>query len=84
MTFLLIIGIILQNWNMSQEQRLKLANNVKHYRELNRYTREEVSLSLGFDNSYIGKLEKGKINITIDRLTRIATFFNIEVKDLVK
>lgn len=69
---------------MSQEGRLKLSANLKYYRELYGYTREETSLSLGFDNSYIGKVEKGKINITIDRLTKIASFFNIEIKDLVK
>lgn len=52
---------------------LRTHNNIK---------REELSLALGFDNSYISKLEKGKINITIDKLTLIADYFNIELKDL--
>ena len=61
---------------MSQEIRLKIANKVKSLRVLNNLTKEELSLKLGFDNSYISKLELGKINITIDRLTLIADYFN--------
>ena len=37
---------------------------------------------LGFDNSYISKLEKGKINITIDKLSKIAKFFGVDIKEL--
>ena len=46
------------------------------------YKREELSLALGFDNSYISKLEKGKINITIDKLSVIADYFNVDLVDL--
>lgn len=61
---------------MSQEIRLKIANKVKSLRVSNNLTKEELSLKLGFDNSYISKLELGNINITIDRLTLIADYFN--------
>ena len=44
--------------------------------------KEELSLLLGFDNSYISKLEKCKINITIDKIQKIADYFNVNVKDL--
>ena len=82
MSFLLIITQIFHNWNMSQEIRKKLAENVKKYRLKNKLNREELSLMLGFDNSYISKLEKCKVNITIDKLSAIAKYFNINVKDL--
>ena len=67
---------------MGQDIRNVLSNNLKKYRKVKNLKREELSLLLGFDNSYISKLEKCKINITIDKLSIIATFFDIKVKDL--
>jgi transcriptional regulator with XRE-family HTH domain len=73
---------------MSQDSlfsnRLILAHNVKELRLKSNIKREELSLALGFDNSYISKLEKCKINITIDKLTMIANYFSIEIIDLFK
>ena len=67
---------------MSQDVRKILSANVATYRQKLKLKREELSLALGFDNSYISKLEKGKINITIDKIELIAEYFNISVKDL--
>ena len=71
---------------MSQDNvlsnRIILANNVKRLRSKLKIKREELSLALGFDNSYISKLEKGKINITIDKLSVIADYFNVDIVDL--
>ena len=73
---------------MSQDNvlsnRIILANNVKRLRSKLKIKREELSLALGFDNSYISKLEKGKINITIDKLSIIADYFNVDLVDLFK
>ena len=78
--------IIAHNWNMSQDNvlsnRIILANNVKRLRSKLKIKREELSLALGFDNSYISKLEKGRINITIDKLSVIADYFNVGLVDL--
>lgn len=71
---------------MSQDRKIYnrkiLAQNIIAYRTKRKISREELSLNLGFDNSYISKLEKGNINITIDKLTIIADYFEIEIKDL--
>lgn len=63
---------------MSQVSRKYIAQNVKKYRKPKDLTREELSLILGFDNSYISKLERGMINITIDKLDMITDFFEID------
>ena len=80
--------IIAHNWNMSQDNilsnRIILATNIKRLRSKSKIRREELSLALGFDNSYISKLEKGKINITIDKLSIIADYFNVDLVDLFK
>ena len=67
---------------MSQTTRELLAHNVAKYRNQKKLSREELSLTLNFDNSYISKLERCKVNITIDRMSKIAQYFEVEVKDL--
>ena len=42
-----------------------LSENIRILREKNNITREQLSLILGFENSYISKLERKKINIVI-------------------
>jgi transcriptional regulator with XRE-family HTH domain len=64
---------------MSQEIRNRIANNLKVLRTEKKLRREELSLLLGFDNSYISKLERGSVNITIDRLSKIAEYFGVDV-----
>lgn len=69
---------------MGQEIRNILSKNIEKYRVKKKLKREELSLILGFDNSYISKLEKGRINITIDKLAKIANFLEIEIYKLLK
>ena len=67
---------------MSQEIRIRIAKNVKKYRTEKGLKREELSLLLGFDNSYISKLERGTINVTIDKLNKISDYFGVDIVEL--
>lgn len=67
---------------MSQVHRKILANNVERLRTARQMKKEELSLALGFDNSYISKLEKCNVNITIDKMNMIAEYFDVELTDL--
>ena len=69
---------------MNKYSRERIAQNIKKYRTEKCLKREELSLSLGFDNSYISKLERGTINITIDKLEKIADFFEVDVSNLLQ
>ena len=69
---------------MSQEIRNILANNITKLRIKKKLNKEELSLILGFDNSYISKLEKSKINITLDKLEKLANFFEVDLYKLLK
>ena len=46
--------------------------------------REELSLTLGFDNSYISKLERETVNITIDRLEKIANYLDVDIVKIIR
>ena len=69
---------------MSKSIREILSKNIRKYREDWHFSMEELSLLLEVDNSYISKLEKSKINITIDKLEKLAQILGIEVVDLFK
>lgn len=69
---------------MNQETRKNIAKNINSLRIKKGLKREELSLTLGFDNSYISKLEKGNVNITIDKVEMIADFFGVAPYILLK
>ncbi len=68
---------------MSQLLRERIALNVQKYRIEKGYKREALSLLLGCDNSYISKLEKQRVNITIDKLEQLANIFEIDAIELI-
>ena len=67
---------------MNQDSKVIIATNVKKLREQVKLTREKLSLILEFENSYISKLENEKVNITIERLDKIANYFNVKTFEL--
>ncbi len=69
---------------MSQELRQILAKNIEKLRIKQKLSKEQLSLILGVDNSYISKLEKGKINITLDKIELLANHFEIKPYLLLK
>ena len=44
----------------------------------------ELSLKAGIDRSYMGKIERGEINITLEKIHQIAKALDIELVDLVE
>lgn len=67
---------------MNQDSKVAIATNVKKLREQAQLTREKLSLILEFENSYISKLENKKVNITIERLDKIASYFGVKTFEL--
>ncbi|MBQ8459309.1 helix-turn-helix transcriptional regulator [bacterium] len=62
----------------------KLGKNLRKLRKSKGLSQEELSLNLDFDGSYIGKVENGKLNITLDKLINIAEYFQIDIIELLK
>ncbi|MBQ8168243.1 helix-turn-helix transcriptional regulator [bacterium] len=67
---------------MTKDIKKILAKNIEKLRRAKRITQEDLSLELEFDGSYIGKIENAKMNITIDKIDKIAKYFDIEVYQL--
>lgn len=67
---------------INKNVKTKLGKNIKNLRHKRGISQEELSLTLGLDNSYVGKVENAKLNITVDKLILIADYFNVNVKNL--
>lgn len=69
---------------MTNDVRQRIAKNLKKYRDKFCISQEALSLELDLNVSYIGKVENAKMNISLDKLSAIAQYFNIDVIDLLK
>ena len=56
--------------------------NVRQLRNNFFITQDELSKLTGIDRGQISKIEKGKINATLETIKKIADAFNIKLKDL--
>jgi len=56
--------------------------NIKTIREMKNLTRDYVAAELDMTASGYGKIERGEIDITISKIYRLASIFEITVSDL--
>ncbi|QEE50334.1 helix-turn-helix transcriptional regulator [Flavobacterium alkalisoli] len=70
--------------NISEEKYLiELGNKIKHFREENNLSQEDLANDCNIPKSQIGRIERAEINTTIRTLIKIASALNIPVKDLI-
>ncbi len=62
----------------------KFGERLKELRDKNKVTQEQVAEKVGVDRSYMGFLERGEKNPTLEKLTLIAKAFNITLSELLK
>ncbi len=62
----------------------KIGQNICCLRKELGYSQEKLALEAGLDRTYIPKVEKGKINITINSLEKVAKALKVNLIDLFK
>lgn len=62
--------------------RESFARNLKRYRTLEDYTQEELSLECGYDRTYVGKIERGSKDPSMEAIIRIAEVLDLPVSSL--
>jgi transcriptional regulator with XRE-family HTH domain len=62
--------------------KLLLGKRIRYLRRLDDLSREDFAEKAGISHKYIGEIERGKANLTIDIAGKIATALNIEMTDL--
>jgi transcriptional regulator with XRE-family HTH domain len=57
--------------------------NVKIIRELKNFTQKFMASQLMISQSNYSRMEKGSVNISIDKLEKISSIFEISVSDII-
>lgn len=59
-----------------------LGQNIRKARQEKKISQEKLALMCGLDRSYMGRIERGEVNITLEKLYLIASILKIDVKKL--
>ena len=55
---------------------------VRKYRNENNISQEKLALLCNLDRSYMGRIERGEVNITLERLYELAKALNVSPSSL--
>ncbi len=55
---------------------------IKNFRKAKNLTQEELAFKIDVDISYIGKVERARMNISIDKIIKLADALEVPVKVL--
>lgn len=61
---------------MRYEIASSLGQNIREQRLLIGLSQDALALACGMDRSYIGRIERGEVNLTVEKLYRLAENLN--------
>lgn len=65
------------------EIRRRFGQNLRAVRKAQGVSQEHLAYAAGIDRSYVGKIERGEVNLTIEKLYLLAKTLGCSPKDLV-
>jgi len=65
-----------------QSARLRLAANLRATRKEKGISQEELAAIAGLHRTYVGAIERGERNVSIDNIERLAVALHLDVLDL--
>lgn len=63
---------------------IDVGNMIRKYRRANKYTQDELGEILQINQSYLGRIERGEVNITLDTLSKIANSLRVKPSELLE
>jgi len=67
---------------MGYDIKKGLGKKIRSLRKLKGFTQEELGDKAGISYKFIGEIERGEVNPSLDSLTSIANALSVKVKDL--
>lgn len=61
---------------------MRFGQRVKERREEQGLSQRKLALMIGMDNTYLGRIEAGRCNLSIDTMSRIASALGVEIREL--
>jgi transcriptional regulator with XRE-family HTH domain len=63
--------------------RIKIGQRIRHFRQKLKMTQEQLGEKCGLNYKYVGEVERGAQNISIDTMSKIASALKVELADLI-
>jgi len=63
---------------------LLIGINIRRLRKERKWSQADLALKVDMHRSYVGAIERGGKNISLDKLARLAIVFEIKIEDLFK
>lgn len=60
----------------------QFGSNVREVRKNRDISQDQLALRAGIDRSYMGRIERGQVNITLEKVYRLAEALDCSVYDL--
>lgn len=67
---------------MSDDIRKKIGDKIRQLRKLRGFTQEQLGEKSGLSYKFIGEVERGTVNPSLDSLISIAVALDVSIKDL--
>ena len=64
------------------ELNIQFGQLVRKYRKERNMSQEQLALLCNMDRSYLGRIERGEVNPTLEKLYELAKSLDVNVKDL--
>ncbi len=64
------------------ELSVAIGQLIRTKRTQQKITQESLALQCGIDRSYMGRIERGEVNLTVEKLYEVASVLQIEVSEL--
>lgn len=61
----------------------EFGKNLRSIRKAKGFSQEKLALKAGFDRSYTGKVERGEVNITLEKIYTLSAALACDPKDLI-
>lgn len=67
---------------MNQELAISIGTKIRETRKSKSISQEQLALRTAIDRSYLGRIERGEVNITVEKLYQISQTLEVDVKIL--
>jgi len=67
---------------MNQELALSIGSKIRETRKTKSISQEQLALLTTIDRSYLGRIERGEVSITVEKLYQISQTLNVDPKKL--
>lgn len=78
----IVIVLFFEHLIQMTELAIELGRNIRKIRKEKNLSQEKLALMCGLDRSYMGRIERGEVNITVLKLYEISKVLEIDIRIL--